>query len=51
MNPTKSHIPFLDHLRGVAILAVFICHGSLPCLAFTRQLWLAPTRMESGIST
>jgi len=33
--PQKGHIPFLDHLRGVAILTVFLCHLALPCLVFT----------------
>jgi peptidoglycan/LPS O-acetylase OafA/YrhL len=27
MKPSNEHIPFLDYLRGLAILSVFLCHA------------------------
>jgi peptidoglycan/LPS O-acetylase OafA/YrhL len=30
MKPSSEHIPFLDYLRGIAILAVFLYHATAP---------------------
>lgn len=35
MEKLRGHLPFLDYLRGVAIILVFVCHGVLPVLVLT----------------